>query len=182
MSYSSQLAQARFQSYLRAQNVLSDDKTPSDNAHDKDHLDEPIEHGRFQQPTGYLDTHAVEQSSMDKHLSENNIGYKLMLKMGWSKGKGLGRDGEGVYVRALYGRKIKWITNLHQGELIPFVSLTTTKALRLEWEKEKSWIPIMQKVQRRERHWRVKRLPKRLRKKDGRERYDATSASGRHFA
>ncbi|KAI8824275.1 uncharacterized protein EV422DRAFT_478677, partial [Fimicolochytrium jonesii] len=46
-------------------------------------------------PTAYLDLHSMDQTSMDSHLPEHNVGYQLLLKMGWSKGKGLGRGGEG---------------------------------------------------------------------------------------
>ena len=48
-----------------------------------------------QQPTGYLDTDQLMQASMDTAISSDNVGYRLLLKMGWG-GKGLGRNGEGV--------------------------------------------------------------------------------------
>ncbi|KAI9009665.1 hypothetical protein BC832DRAFT_552119 [Gaertneriomyces semiglobifer] len=38
---------------------------------------------------------AATKPSMDTHLPENNVGYKLLLRMGWSRGMGLGREGEG---------------------------------------------------------------------------------------
>jgi len=47
------------------------------------------------QPTGYVDTDNLDQASMDTHLPESNIGYKLMLKMGWTAGEGLGSDRQG---------------------------------------------------------------------------------------
>lgn len=47
------------------------------------------------QPTGYVDTDNLDQASMDTHLPETNIGYKLMLKMGWTAGQGLGSDRQG---------------------------------------------------------------------------------------
>ncbi|KAI9287725.1 hypothetical protein BC943DRAFT_274597 [Umbelopsis sp. AD052] len=47
------------------------------------------------QPTGYVDTDKLDQASMDSHLPETNIGYKLLLKMGWTAGEGLGSDRQG---------------------------------------------------------------------------------------
>lgn len=32
---------------------------------------------------------------METHIPENNIGYKLLQKMGWQAGKGLGPQGQG---------------------------------------------------------------------------------------
>lgn len=32
---------------------------------------------------------------METHISENNIGYKLLQKMGWQAGRGLGSQGQG---------------------------------------------------------------------------------------
>lgn len=42
-----------------------------------------------------LDTGSVEQASMDKPIPENNRGFKLLLKMGWTAGAGLGTKGGG---------------------------------------------------------------------------------------
>jgi hypothetical protein len=50
---------------------------------------------RHAQPTGYLDMESIEVSSMDKPISNSNIGFKLMLKMGWKEGKGLGSKQQG---------------------------------------------------------------------------------------
>lgn len=35
-------------------------------------------------------------ASVDKEISENNIGSKMLKKMGWSHGEGLGKDGDGI--------------------------------------------------------------------------------------
>jgi len=48
-----------------------------------------------QQPSGYIDRENLVQASMDTAISSDNIGYKLLQKMGW-KGQGLGRDGSGT--------------------------------------------------------------------------------------
>jgi len=37
-----------------------------------------------------------ERSSMDCPISSSNIGYKLLQKMGWTEGKGLGPELEGI--------------------------------------------------------------------------------------
>ncbi|CAG8503449.1 8139_t:CDS:2 [Paraglomus brasilianum] len=46
-------------------------------------------------PTGYVDTSSIKQASMDVHLPESNIGYQLLLKMGWKVGAGLGVSQQG---------------------------------------------------------------------------------------
>lgn len=48
-----------------------------------------------QQNTGYSNYEATAQVSMETHIPENNIGYKLLKKMGWQAGKGLGSQGQG---------------------------------------------------------------------------------------
>ncbi|KAJ2963873.1 hypothetical protein NQZ79_g1103 [Umbelopsis isabellina] len=50
---------------------------------------------RNYQPTGYIDTDHLEQADMSTHLPETNIGYRLLCKMGWSAGQGLGSDRQG---------------------------------------------------------------------------------------
>lgn len=51
---------------------------------------------RFQQPTGYIDYETTALVSMETHISENNVGYKLLQKMGWTAGKGLGPQLQGI--------------------------------------------------------------------------------------
>ncbi|GAN11684.1 G patch domain-containing protein 8-like [Mucor ambiguus] len=48
-----------------------------------------------QPSTGYSDYEATIQVSMETHIPENNIGYKLLQKMGWQAGRGLGSQGQG---------------------------------------------------------------------------------------
>ncbi|CAO3635952.1 unnamed protein product [Mucor hiemalis] len=50
---------------------------------------------RFQQPTGYIDFETTALVSMETHISEKNVGYKLLQKMGWTAGKGLGPQLQG---------------------------------------------------------------------------------------
>lgn len=47
------------------------------------------------EPSGYIDYETTVQTSMETHLPESNIGYKLLQKMGWTAGKGLGPNGQG---------------------------------------------------------------------------------------
>ncbi|KXS12039.1 hypothetical protein M427DRAFT_137599 [Gonapodya prolifera JEL478] len=52
----------------------------------------PIDQGT----TGYIDWASIEASSMDQHIPEWNVGYKLVAKMGWQKGDSLGRTNQGI--------------------------------------------------------------------------------------
>lgn len=36
------------------------------------------------------------KATLDTHIPETNIGFKLLLKMGWTQGRGLGRNGNGA--------------------------------------------------------------------------------------
>ncbi|WVZ05333.1 hypothetical protein V8G54_018679 [Vigna mungo] len=56
----------------------------------------PINH----RPTENVDLDNVEQASLDTQLTSSNIGFKLLQKMGW-KGKGLGKDEQGLYYISL---------------------------------------------------------------------------------
>lgn len=53
----------------------------------------PINH----RPTENVDLDNVEQASLDTQLTSSNIGFRLLQKMGW-KGKGLGKDEQGIVV------------------------------------------------------------------------------------
>lgn len=58
---------------------------------------------RFQPPTGYIDYETTTLVSMETHIPENNVGYKLLQKMGWSAGKGLGPQLQGIFVLTFGG-------------------------------------------------------------------------------
>jgi len=47
------------------------------------------------QPSGYVDFSNQEQITMETPISSDNKGYKLLQKMGWKAGTGLGRNGTG---------------------------------------------------------------------------------------
>lgn len=45
--------------------------------------------------TGYIDYDKTYQVSMETHIPETNVGYRLLQKMGWRQGQGLGSTGQG---------------------------------------------------------------------------------------
>ena len=45
--------------------------------------------------TGYIDYDKTHHVSMETHIPESNIGYRLLQKMGWRQGQGLGSIGQG---------------------------------------------------------------------------------------
>lgn len=49
-------------------------------------------------PQSYLDLSSTDMASMDEHLPESNIGYKLLMKMGWKAGQGLGSSQQGLNI------------------------------------------------------------------------------------
>ena len=46
--------------------------------------------------SGYLDPNAFQQASLDVAIGSENRGYRLLQKMGWKKGKGLGKKSAGI--------------------------------------------------------------------------------------
>lgn len=60
---------------------------------------------RFSQPTGYIDWQQTAKITMETHIPESNLGYKMMEKMGWKAGRGLGSHGQGnscLYTKRLF--------------------------------------------------------------------------------
>ena len=43
----------------------------------------------------YDGAYGVEAADMQTHIPESNVGYKLLLKMGWKAGTGLGANATG---------------------------------------------------------------------------------------
>ncbi|KAG9296025.1 hypothetical protein G9A89_011877 [Geosiphon pyriformis] len=80
---------------------LSEIQNGLDNTEETDEFDLFEDHesvfslprGHF--PQAYLDTSNTEITSMDQHLPPSNMGYKLLMKMGWQAGQGLGRLQQG---------------------------------------------------------------------------------------
>lgn len=44
--------------------------------------------------SSYVDAPTV---TMDMHISESNVGYRMLQKMGWKAGQGLGASSQGTY-------------------------------------------------------------------------------------
>ncbi|KAI9105225.1 hypothetical protein DFS34DRAFT_598593 [Phlyctochytrium arcticum] len=67
----------------------------------RENSDDDLDESSFRMPnfsdmTGYgEETPEVPVASMDTHLSQSNMGFKLMAKMGWTQGQGLGKNSEG---------------------------------------------------------------------------------------
>ncbi|KAJ1269876.1 hypothetical protein BS78_06G011600 [Paspalum vaginatum] len=47
-------------------------------------------------PTENLDTEGLEQASVHTQLTASNVGFRLLQKMGWKSGKGLGKNEQGI--------------------------------------------------------------------------------------
>mmetsp|Transcript_18362 Transcript_18362/g.23130 ORF Transcript_18362/g.23130 Transcript_18362/m.23130 type:complete len:369 (+) Transcript_18362:1-1107(+) len=45
---------------------------------------------------GYLDPSSYQATSSKEEISQDNVGFKMLQKMGWKKGKGLGKEGKGI--------------------------------------------------------------------------------------
>ncbi|KAG0019359.1 G patch domain-containing protein 8 [Podila clonocystis] len=73
------------------------DNRSSDSDYDSFSDDQGVRHTRSPRngPTGYVDYTKVEAADMDTHIPSNNVGYKLLLKMGWKAGTGLGQNASG---------------------------------------------------------------------------------------
>jgi hypothetical protein len=47
-------------------------------------------------PTENLDTEGLEQASVHTQLTASNVGFRLLQKMGWKTGTGLGKNQQGT--------------------------------------------------------------------------------------
>ncbi|KAF8647699.1 hypothetical protein HU200_065338 [Digitaria exilis] len=47
-------------------------------------------------PNENLDTEGLEQASVHTQLTASNVGFRLLQKMGWKTGKGLGKNEQGI--------------------------------------------------------------------------------------
>lgn len=61
----------------------------------EDTIDDEFSLPRNAEITGYIDYDKTYQVSMETHIPETNVGYRLLQKMGWRQGQGLGSTGQG---------------------------------------------------------------------------------------
>lgn len=55
--------------------------------------------------TGYIDYDKTHHVSMETHIPESNVGYRLLQKMGWREGQGLGSTGQGkAHIHTMHQR------------------------------------------------------------------------------
>ncbi|CAM9903570.1 unnamed protein product [Pylaiella littoralis] len=55
---------------------------------------------------GYIDTASLDAASLDKPIGEENRGFRLLMKMGWKLGQGLGAKGDGITVPVVLGTQV----------------------------------------------------------------------------
>ncbi|CAM9500835.1 unnamed protein product [Hapterophycus canaliculatus] len=55
---------------------------------------------------GYIDTASLDAASVDKPIGEENRGFRLLTKMGWKLGQGLGAKGDGITVPVVLGTQV----------------------------------------------------------------------------
>ncbi|KAI7850665.1 G-patch domain-containing protein [Circinella umbellata] len=71
------------------------DQSRDDHDRQEEEEDKDFYLPRHSQPTGYADYDSMDQATMESHIPETNMGYKLLQKMGWKAGQGLGSKGQG---------------------------------------------------------------------------------------
>lgn len=78
----------------------------------------------------------TEQSSLDTSIPKNNMGFKMLAKMGWSEGQALGKEGEGI------SEPVPLIANLNRagignssGEVSEMVVDSSEEKKRDIWKK-----------------------------------------------
>ena len=69
----------------------------------------PIDH----QPQQSLRIEGMEMATLDTPIPESNLGYRLLAKLGWKAGKGLGRNESGIVdpIRGSDTSHLRWLTH-----------------------------------------------------------------------
>ncbi|CAI2168938.1 3632_t:CDS:2 [Funneliformis geosporum] len=106
-------------------------------------------------PQSYLDLSNTEIASMDEHLPESNIGYKLLLKMGWKVGQGLGslQQGRKEPIRIDIKTDSLGVGKLEEENYYHSTSTARRKALdseKIAEETEEERVQRQNKVQKQE--------------------------------
>ncbi|CAG8578050.1 17385_t:CDS:2 [Racocetra persica] len=122
--------------------------------------DEPLEDQVFLLPRGhvpqaYLDLSNTDMASMDIHLPESNVGYKLLTKMGWKAGQGLGslQQGRKEPIRIDTKSDCLGVGKLEEENFYHVVSTAKRKALdseKIAEETEEERQQRQNKVQKQE--------------------------------
>ncbi|KAI9249825.1 hypothetical protein EDC94DRAFT_323564 [Helicostylum pulchrum] len=101
----------------------------------------------------YADYETAVQASMETHLPETNVGYKLLQKMGWRAGKGLGLNGQGRIdpIRIELKDDALGVGKAHELNTHHVESTSKRKALDSEKQLEES------ESQKQEREFRAKK-------------------------
>ncbi|KAF9911272.1 G patch domain-containing protein 8 [Linnemannia zychae] len=84
----------------------------------------------------YDGAYAVEAADMETHIPESNVGYKLLLKMGWKAGTGLGANASGRSTPIPIERKQDSLGIGRQALDIWYADATTAKRRTLEAERQ----------------------------------------------
>ncbi|KAF9309686.1 G patch domain-containing protein 8 [Podila horticola] len=87
-------------------------------------------------PRGYVDYAKVEAADMDTHIPANNVGYKLLLKMGWKAGTGLGQNASGRTAPIPINQKQSSLGIGKQEVDTWYGEISTSKRKALEAEKQ----------------------------------------------
>ncbi|KAF9133918.1 G patch domain-containing protein 8 [Linnemannia schmuckeri] len=84
----------------------------------------------------YDGAYGVEAADMETHIPESNVGYKLLLKMGWKAGTGLGANASGRSTPIPIERKQDSLGIGRQALDIWWADSTTAKRKTLEAERQ----------------------------------------------
>ncbi|KAK5828352.1 hypothetical protein F5H01DRAFT_1629 [Linnemannia elongata] len=84
----------------------------------------------------YDGAYGVEAADMETHIPESNVGYKLLLKMGWKAGTGLGANATGRSTPIPIERKQDSLGIGQQALDIWWADSTTAKRKALEAERQ----------------------------------------------